>query len=75
MGSGSGCVVVLSLDRGDQRGSNGVRYVVWQWLSGSWDRIGVVGPQDSAAQGGGWLLSMWLTECHGVGSGCSTTIR
>jgi hypothetical protein len=69
VGSGSGCVVVVPLDRKDQCGSNGVRYVVWQWLGGSWDRIGVVGPQDGAAQGGGRLLGMWLTGHHGVGSG------
>jgi hypothetical protein len=30
--SGSGWMTVVSLERGDQGGSNGVKFIVWLWL-------------------------------------------
>jgi hypothetical protein len=34
VGSGSGRVVVMSVDRGDQRGSDGTKFIMWLWISG-----------------------------------------
>jgi hypothetical protein len=41
VGSGSGWVVVVSIDRGEQGGSNGTKFIMWlwilRWLGGSED--------------------------------------